>query len=97
MEDLSPWIVWVGMFATPVISLLKKSDWAAEVKQLVALFVCVVASLIVSIFANIDSFSWDYFVTNLAVIFTTTQVFYTQLFEGTSKEETLRKIDPYKE
>ena len=97
MEDIAQWSLWIGMFLTPVISLLKKSDWVAEVKQLVALAVCLLASVATVAIANApDGFSTQYLAANFAVIFATSQVFYTQLFEGTSKEEKLREINPYK-
>jgi hypothetical protein len=81
-----------GVAVPVIVSFLKNVNWSAKVKQGLSFAISLIIALGITVYDNgVDIDSWDALVANLGVIFTTSQVWYTQLFEGTKANGVLEE------
>lgn len=82
----------IGMLLPPVISFLKKQEWATQAKKRLSLFVCIVAA-VASYF--VQQGGWvgiEPFLRDLSVIYALAQTTYTGFWEDTALEVRLAQL-----
>lgn len=78
-----------GFIVPIIISFLKDTNWSTKVKQLLSFVISSVIGLLITVYDG--GISWDSVVQNIGLVFTTSQVWYTQIFEGTTVNAVLER------